>query len=639
MQAPWGVANAILDAPIQAGRSAVARHPRSSPHRSGPATGWRGPVETAALWAIRCGVVLLLLTPLVVSTETAYPFVVGKAVFSRTVIEAVFALWAVLALANSDYRPPRSWLLTWFGIGFACSVVAAVFGVSVERSLWSNFERMQGVVDAAHWLALAVALAGAFRSRRDLLVLVHIHVGVSALVAALAIARFHELGLPFFGALPESEFPRIGGVFGNALYLASYAAVNTVLAIGLGVRAWRTERRGKRRLATSFWTVSAYLNVHALVLADARSAWLALAVAAAFCGVAYVVWGKSRRWRIGVAATMVAGLVGAGALLAVPQIGGRLAEAANDESVRQRSAALVAGLVGFSERPVTGFGPENFIVPWGRHASGAVGEAHDNAHNRVVEEAATKGVLGLAAHAALWVLMYLVLVRRARSASSTDEKLYLLTLAAALTCFLVNDQLRFPTAVWNLLQVLLLVLLVNLEPAWKTRSFFPRIPSRTRARGRVGAGAGLAAVAFASLGAGSFVNPAIYSAAGDIGRVGVPGRPATFLERAIERFEPLANTPRLILIEQLAEHWRTIRVRESAEALRLLAVADAQAPLAIAAEPNNWRVHHALARLYDEVARGDPTYRAVAARHLAQSQARAPDVPVRLVPEWRAIEG
>ena len=594
---------------------------------------WRGTAETAALWAIRFGIVLLLLTPLVVTTETAYPFVVGKAVFSRTVIEVVFALWAVLALANPDYRAPRSWLLTWLGIGFACSVVATVFGVSVERSLWSNFERMQGVIDAAHWLALAVALAGTFRSRRDLLVLVHIHIGVSVLVAVLAIARFHDIGMPFFGALPEREFPRIGGVFGNALYLASYAAVNTVLAVGLGVRAWRSARRGKRWLAISLWTIAACLNVHALALTDAQSGWLSMAVAVGFCGVAYMVWGKSRRWRLGVAATMVAGLVGGVALLALPQIGGRLAEAANDESVRQRGAALVAGLVGFSERPVTGFGPENFIVPWGRHASGAVGEAHDNAHNRVVEEAATKGLLGLCAHAALWVLMYLVLVRRARSASSTDEKLYLLTLAAALTCFLVNDQLRFPTAVWNLQQVLLLLLLVDLEPAGRARrwTFFPRFSAPLRAKGRVVAGAGLAVGALASLAAGSFVNMAIYLAAGDIGRVGVPGRPAAFLERAIERFEPLANTPRLILIEQLAEHWRTIRVRESAEALRLLAIADAQAPLAIAAEPSNWRIHHALARLYREVAKGDPTYRATAAGHLAQSQALAPNVPVRFV--------
>lgn len=612
------------------------RHPGNPRRRLGTPLKWRESAETGALWAIRAGVALLLLTPLVVSIETAYPFVVGKAVYSRTVIEALFALWAVLALVNPRYRPPRSWLLAWFGIGFACSVVAALFGVSVARSAWSNFERMQGVVDAAHWLALAVVLAGVLRCQRDLLAVVHVHLGVSALVAVLAIARFHDLGVPFFGALPEPQFPRIGGVFGNPLFLASYAAVNAVLALGLGACA---ARGGSRRLlAISVCALVAYLNVHALVLTDARSGWLGLAAAVAFCGLAYVIWGKSRHWRIAVAAAMLAGLVGGGALLTIPHTGDkvfeRLAAAANDESVRQRRVALLAGLRGFSERPATGFGPENFVVPWGYHASGAVGEAHDSAHNRVVDKAATEGLLGLGAHAALWVLLYLALIRRARSASGTDERLFLLTLGAALTCFLVNDQLRFPTMVWNLQQVLLLVLIVSLEQRRETR-MRPLLPKldfpKWIARARLGAKAAAATAALACLAVGSSVNVAIYSAAVDIALLGVPGRPAKFLERAIERFEPLANTPRLILFEQLAEHWRRIRVRESAEALRLLAVADAQGPLAIAAEPRNWRVHHALARLYHEVAKGDPAYRTVAARHLTRSQALAPNVPVRFV--------
>ena len=612
------------------------RHPRNPRWRLGTSLKWRERAETGALWAIRAGVVLLLSTPLVVSIETAYPFVVGKAVYSRTVIEVLFALWAVLALANPRYRPPRSWLLAWFGIGFACSVVAALFGVGVARSVWSNFERMQGVVDAAHWLALAVALAGVLRCRRDLLAVVHIHLGVSALVALLAIARFHDLGVPFFGALPEPQFPRIGGVFGNPLFLASYAAVNAVLALGLGVCA--AHGGSRRLLAISFCALVAYLNVHALALTDARSGWLGLAVAVAFCGLAYVIWGKSRHWRIAVAAAMLAGLFGGGALLAIPQTGGkvleRLVAAASDESAQQRRVALLAGLRGFSERPATGFGPENFVVPWGRHASGAVGEAHDSAHNRAVDKAATEGLLGLGVHAALWVLMCLVLVRRARSASGTDERLFLLTLGATLTCFLVNDQLRFPTTVWNLQQVLLLVLVVSLEQRRETRmrTLLPKLnlPKWT-ARARFGAKAAAAMAAFACLVVGSSANVAIYSAAVDIALLGVPGRPAKFLERAIERFEPLANTPRLILFEQLAEHWRRIRVRESTEALRLLAVVDAQGPLAIAAEPRNWRVHHALARLYHEVAEGDPAYRAVAARHLTRSQALAPNVPVRFV--------
>ena len=51
---------------------------------------------------------LLLLTPFIVTPATVYPFVVGKALWSRSLIEVAFALWAVLALIHTDYRPPRS---------------------------------------------------------------------------------------------------------------------------------------------------------------------------------------------------------------------------------------------------------------------------------------------------------------------------------------------------------------------------------------------------------------------------------------------------------------------------------------------------------------------------------------------------
>ena len=67
--------------------------------------------ESVLRAALFCTLGLLLLTPFVVTPSTVYPFIVGKALYSRTLIEIAFALWAVLALARPGYRPPRSWLL------------------------------------------------------------------------------------------------------------------------------------------------------------------------------------------------------------------------------------------------------------------------------------------------------------------------------------------------------------------------------------------------------------------------------------------------------------------------------------------------------------------------------------------------
>ena len=106
--------------------------------------------DKALLWMIRAGLVLILLTPFTSSPPpTVFPFVVGKALYSRTLIEIVFVAWVLLALFQPAYRPPRSRLLILLGAALGVAVLSACLGVSVQRSFWSSYERMQGVVDQA----------------------------------------------------------------------------------------------------------------------------------------------------------------------------------------------------------------------------------------------------------------------------------------------------------------------------------------------------------------------------------------------------------------------------------------------------------------------------------------------------------
>ena len=56
------------------------------------------------LWGIRVGLLALLATPLIVSPSTAFLFIVGKALFARTVIEIVFALWLILLIRRITMR-------------------------------------------------------------------------------------------------------------------------------------------------------------------------------------------------------------------------------------------------------------------------------------------------------------------------------------------------------------------------------------------------------------------------------------------------------------------------------------------------------------------------------------------------------
>ena len=137
---------------VNSNSSAGARR-RASPDR----------LEKALRAGIFCAAGLLLLTPFVYAPGALEPLSVGKALWSRCLIEIVFALWALLALLRPDYRPPRSWLLLLMAAGLGVALLAAGAGESMQRSLWSDYGRMQGLVDQAHWCALTLALASLLR--------------------------------------------------------------------------------------------------------------------------------------------------------------------------------------------------------------------------------------------------------------------------------------------------------------------------------------------------------------------------------------------------------------------------------------------------------------------------------------------
>ena len=159
----------------------AGREPPVRPGRPDPVVGLR--------WAVRVGVVLVLFTPLIVTTELVFPFVVGKALYARAVIEILFAFWIALVVRDGEQKPPVSRVLLAFGAWLLASSGAGLLGVSPTRSLWSTYERMQGVFDLAHWLAFAIVAASVFRSLRDWRVLLGVNVAVSGLVCGLGVAQ------------------------------------------------------------------------------------------------------------------------------------------------------------------------------------------------------------------------------------------------------------------------------------------------------------------------------------------------------------------------------------------------------------------------------------------------------------------
>lgn len=613
--------------------------------------------EIALLGGIWVGLAMLFWTPFVVTSETAFSYVVGKAVYSRALIEIVVALVIPLALTRPEYRPARSWVLVLLALSLATSLLAAAFGVSLQRSLWSTYERMQGVVDAAHWVALTLVLACVLRGCREWRALLALNLVPSVAMALLVIGRFSGVDGLYLADVEEVTW-RMSASFGNSAFLGGYALVSFFVAGGLA--AWSlwpsatTRRSGLARLAGAFFVCAALLNLCTIALSGSLGAYLGLVGGLGCLAFVCAILGRARstRW-IGRGVVVLVGVAVVGLAvvffvdnpfpksLSNPVIN-RLAYVGTESlTTRTRLAAWEAGYLGFLDRPVLGWGPDNYLVPFSLHGEDIAAETrfHDYAHNDLVEQAATKGIVGVAVYAALWFATFYVLVCRARRLSdadvdATNEQLLTLFVGAALMADLLMRQTLFSTTASSLQYAVLVGLVVWIETVRRAgRQDEPRKGDRGRLLSvALSTRAFRVTVGFVGLGVvtvGLFVNSQIYAAAKAVYQIQTPGDPVALVDRAIATFTPLANYPRRILFMNLTGHWQFLRTQHPGEARRMLARADEEAVHAVQSEPYNPRIHFFLANLYETVSATEPGYRAKADyyrdRYAALAPARAAD--------------
>ena len=593
-------------------------------------------------WGIAVAVGLLLLTPLVVSTSTLFPFVVGKAVWSRSLIEIAFAFWAWLALRDPSARPPRSRLLLLLGAGLGVALLSAAFGVSWQRSVWSTYERMQGIVDLAHWTALAVVVGSVFRTEGAWRRLLQAQVGVGAVVTAIVLARSLGWEVPFYGELAETYAPRPGGPFGNPIYLSAYLLSNLTLAAGFAVSALGGEReRALSRWPGALgWGAVAAFQFAAFLLADSLGGHVGLLTSLGFLLLALVWWSRAR---IRLAAAGLALALGAGAVwfgshtldpdqgAAVPgeiAVTGRIARLQFQEpSVQERLGAWRAGLRGFRERPVLGFGPDNFDVVFARFASGYALAApfHDRAHSKLVGVAATTGTLGLLAYLSLWLWVF-VLAWRSAAREAFRGRVLTVFVGAALAGAFVQSQVLFDQTTSQLQCFVLFGFLVHRERSLVAsgRPLGSLAAALRRRAVRIALAAGIGS----ALALGLLANRAIWNAAGAIPNGAANGPQWASFAAGIAAFEPLANTYRWSVFDALGSQWPMVLQVEGPRVGTLLAWADREAEAALRSEPENWRLAQAAALMYRAAAVTHPAYAEKARHSWERTRDLAPERPV-----------
>src|SRR3989344_1191028 len=352
-------------------------------------------LERVLLWIIRIGVVLILFTPLVVTQNLFFPFITGKNFFFRIIVEIIFGALIALAAMAPQFRPAKSPLLWALAAFLGALSLATIFGVDPYHSFWSNYERMEGLITHIHVFALFLVAAHTLRGMREWGYLFVVSVSVSAITAVHGI-------LQGFGVWEVVGGGRPHATFGNSIYLATFLMFHLyILALFFhGLK----ETWARMSLAVVF-----ILDLWAFFFASSRGGFIGFLAGIFIIAGSLLVIKSGKIYRY--TALALLGAIGVLAMLififphsSIVQNYDLFTRLSNVsfEKLSQEPRIMIWGIAleGFKARPLFGWGPENFIIVYGKfYNPNLYGNEpwFDRAHNMLLEwlvAAGGYGVLG-----------------------------------------------------------------------------------------------------------------------------------------------------------------------------------------------------------------------------------------------------
>lgn len=366
--------------------------------------------ETILRRVIHIGFFAILLVPLVVAQSMFFPFITGKAFVFRAIVELMFVAWVGLAIVNPAYRPRWTPITTTSLVFLIIIGIANVFGENPVRSLWSNFERMEGFVTLLHVVAYIFVVGST---------IVREKVWNWFLNASLIVSLMLALGGIFEVLNTASASIRIDSTFGNSTYFAVYLLFNIFIALVLAYRTW------SHTTLRWLYGISALLLTIALYHTGTRGAIIGILAGLGVAGLTLLIRGHAHpRARRVAGAFVIAAVIVVGIFIAFRDSSfvqnqstlKRIANISLTDTTTQSRLTLWSsiGWEGFKERPLLGWGQDNFIVVFGKYYDPIMYKQEpwfDRAHNVFVDWAIAGGLFGLLAYLALFGAAFVMIVR------------------------------------------------------------------------------------------------------------------------------------------------------------------------------------------------------------------------------------
>ena len=369
-------------------------------------------LRSIAVWLVKGSFFIIPFIPLYISRSLFFPYITGKNFIFRVIVEIAFAAWVFLAIYFKEYRPRKSPLTIAVLVFIGVVALATIFSLNPSRSFWSNFERMEGLVGYLHIVALFFIAAHVFNKKDwfiflNLFVVAGIYENIYALVQKLGY-------LPS----PQGGF-RVDGTIGNSAYLAAYL-------VFLGGMAALLYVQSQSKLAKYYYAAMGVFSLISIYFTATRGAIVAAYLGVAVFCLLHLFLKKGEPLRSSHKKFLATALV---VLAAIPVLFlalrnssfildnstlNRVTPSALKRAAETRFTIWGMGWNGFKERPILGWGLENYAYVFSKYYEPSLYAQEawfDRSHNVVFDWLISAGILGLLSFLFLFIAAFWMLYR------------------------------------------------------------------------------------------------------------------------------------------------------------------------------------------------------------------------------------
>lgn len=356
-------------------------------------------IEKTLSWIVKGGLLLIPFIPLIVTRSMYFPFITGKNFTFRILIELLAVFWIGLMALSPRFRPKISPLAIFYGLFITILILATVLGLSPYKSLWSSYERMEGLFGHLHLFLYFFMLGSVFTALKDWRLFFNTSIVVSAIVTIYGFVQLAG------GAVIHQGGTRVDATMGNATYLAVYLLFHLFL---IAIFFFQTRESWLKGIYGALF----FLESIVLYFTASRGPLLGFLFGAAVFALLFAFLEKGRIRKIAIGVLFAALLIPTvfffvkdTEVVRSSDTLGRFVNMLGDPAARGRFTIWKMAFQGWQERPVLGWGQESFIYVFSKYYDPSLWQNEpwfDRAHNVFLDWLTASGILGLGAYLAIF---------------------------------------------------------------------------------------------------------------------------------------------------------------------------------------------------------------------------------------------